>query len=61
MVVTKLSAEMLHGVEGKDVVANLARLSVAPAPLAPEAFGRFLRAEMQRMGKVVRDAHIKGE
>ncbi|HEX2824812.1 MAG TPA: tripartite tricarboxylate transporter substrate-binding protein [Burkholderiales bacterium] len=59
--VTKLNAEMLRGIEGKDVLANLARLSVAPAPLSPDAFGRFLRAEMQRMEKVVKDAHIKGD
>jgi tripartite-type tricarboxylate transporter receptor subunit TctC len=59
--VAKLSAEMSRTLENKDVIAHFARLSVAPAPLASEAFGRFLRAEMQRMEKVVKDAGIKGD
>ena len=60
-VISKLSAEMLRALENKDAVANLARLSVAPAPLRPDAFARFLQTEMQRMEKVVREAHIKAD
>src|SRR5688500_2511433 len=59
--IVKLSAEMLRALESKDVIANFARLSVAPAPLPPEAFARFLRSEIQRMEKVVRDANIKAD
>jgi tripartite-type tricarboxylate transporter receptor subunit TctC len=58
-VIAKLSAEMLRALDNREAVANLARLSVAPAPLATDAFAGFLRTEMRRMEKVVKQANIK--
>ena len=42
-----------------DVLARYATMGVDPvAPHSPEAFGKFLQGEVDRWGKVIRDAHV---
>ena len=42
-----------------DVLARYRRMGIDPvAPHAPDAFGKLPRSEVDRWGKVIRDAHI---
>jgi tripartite-type tricarboxylate transporter receptor subunit TctC len=41
--------------------ARFASMGADPVASTPEAFGRFVRAEYERFGKLIRDADIKGE
>jgi tripartite-type tricarboxylate transporter receptor subunit TctC len=41
--------------------ARFLSLGADPVVSTPEAFGRFVRAEYERFGKLIRDADIKGE
>lgn len=60
-VVERLSAEIARALQLPEVKEILAREGLAPAPLSPEAFDAFLRAEMQRNERIIRALNLKIE
>jgi len=58
-VVQRINAEIMKAMRDPDVLARYATMGVDPvAPHPPEAFGKFLQSEVDRWGKVIRDAHV---
>ena len=59
--ITKFNAAMVAAVNDPDVRARLRNAGTTPAPSSPEDFEKYLRAEIARWGKVIRDKGIKGD
>ena len=60
-IVAKLNAAMLTALNDPDLRAKLAQSGVTPAPSSPENFARYLKDEIERWGKVIREKGIKPE
>jgi tripartite-type tricarboxylate transporter receptor subunit TctC len=58
-IVAKLNAGLNEVVRQPDVVARLAQLNVETRANTPDEFRAFVAAEMEKWGKVVREANIK--
>jgi tripartite-type tricarboxylate transporter receptor subunit TctC len=61
MLLAKLSSEIARIVELPDVKERLRALGADPAPTTPEAFDAYVRTEVAKFQKIVRDAGIKPE
>jgi tripartite-type tricarboxylate transporter receptor subunit TctC len=55
-IVGRLNTEIGGMAAAADVKERFARLGAEPASLAPDAFGRYVRAEIVRWSKVVKDS-----
>ena len=55
----RLSADLVRVLESADMRAKLAELGVDAAPLGGSAFDAFIRAEMDRLGKLARQSGAK--
>ncbi len=60
-VISKLSAAFNAALSDADVRRKLAQAGVTPSPSTPEEFARYLKQEIARWGKLIRDKGIKGE
>ena len=60
-VVRRIHAEVVDALGRPDVRERIVKLDNIPAPLAPEAFARLIRAEYDNNGRIVRDAGIRAE
>jgi tripartite-type tricarboxylate transporter receptor subunit TctC len=60
-VIAKLSAAFNAALSDADVRRRLAQAGVTPSRSSPEEFGHYLKEEMARWVKLVRDKGIKGE
>jgi tripartite-type tricarboxylate transporter receptor subunit TctC len=60
-IVLKLNAALVGAVNDPDVRTRLRNAGTSPAPSTPEEFDTYLRAEIARWGKVIRDKGITGE
>ena len=58
-VVEKLHAEVVKVLNAPDVKENWGKQGAAPMPMSPEEFERFLRADIQKWGKLVKDTGMK--
>jgi len=58
-VVDRLHGEMVALLQAPDVVAAFVRSGTDPAPSDPQAFARFIGAEHDKWGKVIRAVGIK--
>jgi tripartite-type tricarboxylate transporter receptor subunit TctC len=59
--IARLNAALTGALSDPEVRGKLAQAGVTPSPGTPEDFGRYLRAEIARWGKVIREKGIKGE
>ena len=59
--ITRLSTEIVGALEQPVVKAAFGKVGFVPAPLNPEQFDAFIRAEIQRNEKIVRKANIRIE
>ena len=59
--VNRLYQEIARAVNRADVKEKFFNSGVEAVDVAPERFAALIRAEMVRMGKVIRDAGIRGE
>jgi tripartite-type tricarboxylate transporter receptor subunit TctC len=59
-IVAKLNAGIVAAMNDPQVRAKLAQTGVVPAPDSPEEFGRYLRDEYARWGRIIREKGIKG-
>jgi tripartite-type tricarboxylate transporter receptor subunit TctC len=60
-IVARLSSELLDALSKADVRKRLAEVGVEVDPLGPEAFGRFVREQLERWGRLIRAAGIQPE
>ncbi len=58
-VVRKLNAQVNAVVQGKEAREQFGRIGIAPAPMKPEEFGRFVREQMATFRKIAREADIQ--
>jgi len=59
-IVDRVNAEVMKILSAPEVVAKLQSMGIDPAkPSKPEDFGRFLREDVARWSKVVKEASIK--
>lgn len=59
--VARLSREITNALDQVEVKDTLGKLGFIPAPLNPEQFDAFIRAELQQNEKVARQANIRIE
>jgi len=60
-VIAKLNAALVAALSDPNVRAKLKQNGVSPAPGSPEEFGQYLKDEIARYTKLIRDKGIKGE
>lgn len=60
-VIARLNEACVKVLKDPEVAAKLRAQAFDPAPMAPEAFGQFMRQERTKWAKVVREAGIKAE
>jgi tripartite-type tricarboxylate transporter receptor subunit TctC len=60
-VIAKLNAALVGVLQDPDLRARLKDAGVTPSPSSPEQFGRYLKDEIARYGKLIRENGIKGE
>jgi len=60
-IVDRLHAVTVQAVNSPDTRQQLAQVGADPAPNSPAEFGKFVRQEHARYGKLIRDAGIKLE
>jgi tripartite-type tricarboxylate transporter receptor subunit TctC len=58
-IVRKLNATINEAIRSDDVRARFEQLNIETKPNTPEEFRAFVRDQMERWGKVVKDANIK--
>ena len=58
-IVQKLHADTVKTLADPDVKKKFADLGVVAVSSTPEAFGRFIKSEMDKYGKLIKDANIK--
>jgi tripartite-type tricarboxylate transporter receptor subunit TctC len=59
-IVDRVNAEVMKVLSAPEVIAKLQSMGIDPAkPNKPEDFGRFLREDVARWSKVVKEAGIK--
>jgi len=59
--IDRLNAEIVRALELPEVKDQMARQGMTPAPLRPEEFDAFLRAEGQRNERIIRTLNLKIE
>ncbi|HUD88959.1 MAG TPA: tripartite tricarboxylate transporter substrate binding protein [Xanthobacteraceae bacterium] len=60
-VIAKLNSALVAALNDPELRTRLHNAGVTPAPSTPEQFETYLRAEIARWGKVIRDHGIKGD
>jgi tripartite-type tricarboxylate transporter receptor subunit TctC len=60
-IVARLQAEVAKALRLPEVRERLAALGAEPVGSTPEEFGAFLRAEMTRWGRIIREKGIRSE
>lgn len=59
--VVRLNREIVTILTQKEVADMLLREGTIPVPGTPEEFGHYIRSEIEKWGRIVRMANIKGE
>jgi tripartite-type tricarboxylate transporter receptor subunit TctC len=60
-IVERLHAATVQAVNSSDVHQQLLNVGADPAPNSPDEFGRFVRREYERYGKIIKEAGLKVE
>ncbi len=60
-IIARLNAEILKAIRDPALVARLAEQSIEVAGSTPEQFGRFIRTEHDKWGKLIKDAKLSIE
>jgi tripartite-type tricarboxylate transporter receptor subunit TctC len=58
-IVERLNAEFGRALEVPNIKQALLRQGLEPAPGTPEAFGKYIKAEYEKWGRVIREAGIQ--
>jgi tripartite-type tricarboxylate transporter receptor subunit TctC len=57
--ISKLNAEIVRALAHADMKAVLSRASIEPVGSTPEELAKFLRSEIAKWAKVVKDANVR--
>jgi tripartite-type tricarboxylate transporter receptor subunit TctC len=57
-VIARLNRDLVAILKTPEVSRVFIEQGIEPAPSSPEAFGRFIRAEFEKWGRVLRDAKV---
>ena len=60
-IIEKLNAEVVKVLQAADIKENWAKQGAAPMPMKPDEFDRFLRADIEKWGKLVKATGMKVE
>jgi tripartite-type tricarboxylate transporter receptor subunit TctC len=60
-IIDKLNREINAGLADPKMKARLADIGAVPIPMTPAEFGKFIAAETEKWGKVIRAANMKAE
>ena len=60
-IVRKLNTELIRAAQSPDVVEKVAAQAVEMTTSTPEDFAKLLAADIERLGKLIRDAGIKAQ
>ncbi len=60
-IVKKIAADAASAVRAGDLGEQLTKMAATPVGNTPEEFGAVLRADTEKWGRIVRDAHIRAE
>jgi tripartite-type tricarboxylate transporter receptor subunit TctC len=60
-IIERLNAEVVKFMRAPDTVSQLNKVGLDPAANSPGEFARFVRAETEKWGRVIRAANIKAE
>jgi len=60
-IIARLNAEIVRVMQAPDLQARFAATGTEPRTSTPEEFGAFIRQEMEKWGKVVRQAGLKAD
>ena len=58
---TRLNKEINAALADPEMEARLADLGAVPMPMTPAEFGKFIAAETEKWGKLIRAANIKAD
>ena len=58
-IVERLNTEFARALEAPDIKQALLRQGLEPAPGTPEAFGKYIKAEYEKWGRLIREAGIQ--
>jgi tripartite-type tricarboxylate transporter receptor subunit TctC len=59
--VLKLNGQIARAVASPDLIARFSGLGLDPHPGTPEEMGAYLKSEIAKWGKVIREAGVKAE
>jgi tripartite-type tricarboxylate transporter receptor subunit TctC len=59
--IERLNAEIVKLLRAPDVTSQLTKVGLDPAPNTPAEFAKFVRAEHDKWGRVIREANIRPE
>ena len=60
-IIEKLNAEVAKVLQAPDIKENWAKQGTLPMPMKPDEFERFLRADIEKWGKLVKATGMKVE
>jgi len=60
-IVRKLNTELIRAAQSPDVVEKVAAQAVEMTTITPEDFAKLLASDIERLGKLIRDAGIKAQ
>ena len=60
-IITRLNRETVAALREPDMIARLKTLGAEPVGNTPEEFASFIRAELAKYAKVIREAKIKAD
>jgi tripartite-type tricarboxylate transporter receptor subunit TctC len=60
-IVSQINAESVKAIKSADMIDMLARAGTEPLGNTPRQAAEFLKAEIARWGKVIREANVKAE
>ena len=60
-VIARLNRDLVSILKTPEVNRVFIEQGIEPAPSSPEAFGRFIRAEFEKWGRVLRDAKVSAQ
>jgi len=58
-VIEKLNAEVVKVLQSPDIKQNWTKQGAQPMPMKPDEFDRFLRADIEKWGKLVKATGMK--
>jgi tripartite-type tricarboxylate transporter receptor subunit TctC len=60
-IIEKLNAEVVKVLQTPDIKENWAKQGALPMPMKPDEFDRFVRADIEKWGKLVKATGMKVE